>query len=209
MDIKRKVVNMSVYIIDEHPIVRESLATLIHTRLGMRVIGSSETHPNLFTDIAKEKPGLVIVDANMSTAKIVSNIRKAHLAAKILIYSGSNERVYSSRAFQIGVNGFVSRRHSFDILLNAIKLITNDFNCFPSYSDENDEVTPSVLSNLSKREISIAIALTKGLKNNEISRFFNISEKTVSSHKKNILAKLRIDSVIGLAGLFESSDFIN
>ncbi|MHA7848584.1 LuxR C-terminal-related transcriptional regulator [Serratia sp. D1N4] len=201
--------NSSVYIIDEHPIVRDSLAMLISTRLGMRVSGGSENNSDLFVEIAKEKPGLIITDMNMSTMKVIANIRREYVKTKILVYSGRSEGVYSRRVSQMGANGFISRKYSFEILLNAINLVFNDINCFPNYNHDNEEVHPGVFGQLSKREVSIAIALTKGLKNHEISKFFNISEKTVSSHKRNILGKLKINNVIDLVGLLEVNNFID
>lgn len=209
MSVLSKVTIPSVYIIDEHPIVRDSLATLISTRLGMRVIGGSENNSDLFVEIAKEKPGLIITDMNMSTMKVISNIRREYVETKILVYSGRSEGVYSRRVSQMGANGFISRKHSFEILLNAINLVFNDINCFPNYSHHDEDVHPGVFGKLSKREVSIAIALTKGLKNNEISKFFNISEKTVSSHKRNILEKLKINNVIDLVGLLEVNNFVD
>ncbi|OKP30346.1 response regulator transcription factor [Serratia fonticola] len=209
MDTINKVIKLSVYIIDEHPIVRDSLATLISSRLGMRVIGSSENNVDLLMEIAKAKPDLIILDVNMSTMKMISSIKRECENTKILVYSGSNEGVYSRRVAQMGANGFISRKHSFDVLLNAITLIVNDINCFPNYSNHSDEVQLGVFSQLSKREISIAIALAKGLKNYEISNFFNISAKTVSSHKRNILGKLNINSVVDLVGVLEVNDVID
>lgn len=209
MDTINKVIRPSVYIIDEHPIVRDSLATLISSRLDMRVIGSPENNLDLLVEIVKEKPRLIILDVNMSTMKVISSIKRECKNTKILVYSGSNEGVYSRRVSQMGANGFISRKHSFEVLLNAINLIVNDINCFPSYSDHSDGVQLGVFSQLSKREVSIAIALAKGLKNHEISKFFNISAKTVSSHKRNILEKLNIHSVIDLVGLLEVNNIID
>lgn len=91
MDTINKVIKPSVYIIDEHPIVRDSLATLISSRLGMRVVGNPENNLDLLVEIVKEKPGLIILDVNMSTMKVISSIKRECKNTKILVYSGSNE----------------------------------------------------------------------------------------------------------------------
>jgi DNA-binding NarL/FixJ family response regulator len=209
MDTIDKVIRPSVCIIDEHPIVRDSLATLISSRLDMRVIGSPENNIDFLMDITKEKPDLIILGINMSTMKVISSIKRERKDTKILIYNGSNKGGVARRFAQAGVNGFIYRKHSFEVLLNIINLIINNINCFPIDSDHGDEVQLDVFSPLSNREISIAIALAKGLKNNEISKCFNISDKTVSSHKRNILRKLNVNSVIDLAGLLEVNKIID
>lgn len=198
--------NSSVYIIDKHSIIRNSLTELISSRLGMRVIGSSGNSQKTLTIIENEKPDLLVIDIDMSTMSLISSIRRESDSTKILVYSGYNESVYSSKIAQLGANGFISKNHSFEILLGAISLVIHNINCFPNPSIQEQS---DIFDQLSKRELSIAMALAKGLRNKEISTFFNISEKTVSTHKKNIFSKMNVNRVVDLASLFKLNDLID
>ncbi len=192
----------TVFIVDDHPLVREGLALLINKLCCYAVVGGAGDVRQALAGIDRTKPDLAIVDIGLKTEdglELTKSIRKLHPKTKVLILSMYNEGIYAERALRAGARGYIMKNADNEELVKAIrnvlggKIYLND--SFSSFLLErvvgcqDDYVRTAILTD---RETEVLRFIGQGKKNQEIADDMGVSSKTVQAYKEHIKRKLNL-----------------
>ncbi len=191
---------ISVIIIDDHPVIRHGVRSVIKKQSDMIVVGESESAASALPLIKETTPDVVILDitmAGISGIDLIPYIKALSEKTRIIIYTMHQNHDNIFRSFKVGAKGYVIKTDEIRDLLTAIREVM-DGKIFPSRSlPENivkqllsGELESGVLSILSPREHEIANLLAQGMTPDEIGEALFISPKTVRVHRTNIMHKL-------------------
>jgi len=203
----------SIIIIDDHPLFREGLKTIISRDDRFKVIGEAGSgHEGL--EITKRlKPDLVIVDISLpdqSGIQLTRDLRRLFSETKILIVSMHSKIDYIAEAFQAGATGYVVKESASERLLQGLKSVAKgDYYLDSSVSHavvENlmksplkaAKITDADYATLTPREQEVMRFLAEGLSSKAVAEKLFISPKTVENHRANIMNKLGLHSTIEL-----------
>lgn len=200
----KKVNKVKIVIVDDHPVVRKGLKTILEEN-GYDVCGEAEEGNAAVRIIADTEPDLAIVDIELKGSvngiELISAIKSRFSSLSILVMSMDDGTLYAERSIQAGAKGYVTKAEASDNIISAIETVMSG-RLFLSRSisekiagkhilgsvDDND-VNVSILS---PKEFEIFRLLGKGYKRNEISRQLNMNINTIESHRRNIKDKLNL-----------------
>ena len=194
----------TVFIVDDHPLVREWLSRLINDEVDLEVCGWADNAHDASLAIARLRPGISIIDIGLrgkSGLELIRMLTEQDPDQNILVLSMHDETVYAHRAFRAGARGYVNKRQTADEVVLAIRRIlaggiyvneaftatlTLGLNRHRNLSSA-DEITL-----LSTRELEVFRLLAAGRINSEIARDLTVSLKTVQSYCARIKDKLNL-----------------
>ncbi len=190
---------MNILIADDHGIVRGGLRLLIDRQPDMNVVAEAEDGVAAFEAALRERPDLCIFDVSMPKLTGLQAARqvKAHLPeTQVLILSMHDDERYVFDALKAGASGYVLKRDVDEALLDAIRAVHR------GEAFVTDAVERSILRSwqadssrgpeepLSPREQEVLKLISEAHTNKEIASTLHLAEKTVESHRANILRKL-------------------
>jgi len=203
----------SILLIDDHPLFREGLKSIIGRDGRFNVVGEAENGRHALKMVRNLKPDLIVVDISLPDVngiQLTREIRKIFSEAKILIVSMHSKIDYIAEAFQVGAMGYVVKESATEGLLQALRSVAKG----EYYLDSS--VSPQVIRNLMKlpvkearitdsdygsltvREQEVMRMLAEGVPSKEIADKLFISPKTVENHRANIMKKLNLHSTMDL-----------
>ena len=115
-----------VFIVDDHPIVRQGLALLINREPDLAVCGDAEEAGSALRRIEELNPDLVVVDISLNGPDgldLLKNIRARDPHLPVLILSMLDESLYAERALRAGANGYIMKQEATERVLVAIRRI--------------------------------------------------------------------------------------
>jgi len=204
-----EVQTVKVLIVDDHPLFSRGLASLIESKHGYRVIGEAVSLSEALKIAEQKKPNLAIVDINLgneSGIDLILRLKAQNPDIVILALSMYDERYYSERVLRLGARGYIMKDKAAGKVLEAIHTVmsgkvylsdTERERIFDAMTGESQRgVKDWVVSirKLSDRELQIFSCIGKGLGTIEIAGKFNLSTKTIDTHKEHIKLKLHCSS---------------
>jgi len=190
-----------IFLVDDHPLVREWLTNLIHQQDDLTVCGEAESAPQALAAIESIQPEVAIVDitlADGSGLELVKDIRKISAGCIPLVLSMHDEQTYAERSLRAGARGYVSKRDTTRQIITAIRQVL-DGKIF--LSAEMKEVMAEKflgggdntdVGQLSDRELMVFQMLGEGKETREIGDSLKISVKTVQVYCARIKEKFRL-----------------
>ena len=203
----------SIIIIDDHPLFREGLKTIISRDDRFKVVGEAGSGHEGLEMTKRLKPDLVIVDISLpdqSGIQLTRELRQLLSETKILIISMHSKIDYIAEAFQAGATGYVVKESASERLLQGLKSVSKgDYYLDSSVSHavvENlmksplkaAKITDADYATLTPREQEVMRFLAEGLSSKAVAEKLFISPKTVENHRANIMNKLGLHSTIEL-----------
>jgi len=198
---------------DDHSLIRQGLVFVLedigreyevfHTSNLQQTLEFITSHP---IDIA-------IIDAHFpdgNSLSVIPEIRKLQPEIRILIFTGIDEEVHALKFINAGVNGFLSKLNEEDEIKQAIMKIITQGEYISSKTQAllmSSIHNPSLInpfSSLTERELQIAGMYAEGLGNLEIANKLDVKQNTVSTIKKRIFDKLKIDNLVELIKLYKN-----
>jgi DNA-binding NarL/FixJ family response regulator len=184
-------------IVDDHEVVREGLRLALSRAPHIRVIGEAADGASAVALAERRRPDVVIMDVRMpgmdglAATKILSEKLPE---TSVLIFTAYSERSLLSRGLESGAKGYILKEAPHQTLLRAIEKVANG----DGYVDP--ALMPAFLSGkerddmLTAREREILQLLADGMSNADVASKLFISQETVKSHVRHILAKLEADT---------------
>jgi len=196
MDRERNGRNVSILIVDDHPVVRTGLTTLLEKQPGLQVGGAVESGEEALAFLDGGRIEVVLLDLRMpkkSGLEILPEILRCKNPPKVLILSSYDleEEVY--RVAQSGAAGYLTKNSSGQQIAEAIFAVASGKTYFPENIVERlaeREGRPA----LSPREQDVLLMVSKGLTNKEIAHTLQLSQFTVRNHIIHIMEKLEVGS---------------
>ncbi len=197
--------NITILVVDDHPIVRSGVRQLIQQIPNVKVV-EAETGEDGYKQFQDVYPDMVLLDITLpgiGGLEVLGRIRAYRDDAKVLMFSMHEDPVFASRAMQAGARGYITKNNAADHLVEAVEKVL-DGKVYLS-ADTAQELAmlnigagTSALSDLSRRELEILRLLGEGKSMNEISDVLGISYKTVANNLTQIKNKLDISKTAEL-----------
>ncbi len=202
-----------ILIIDDHPLFREGIKTIISKHSRFEVIDEAGTGRDGFEKAGRLKPDVVLVDISLpdETGMEVARRIRHHLPrTRIMILSMHSKIEYIVEAFQAGATGYVVKESAADRLAQALDAVSSgEYFLDSSISHEvvaklmqspskEAKVSDAGYGQLTAREQEIMRMLAEGASKGAIADRLHISIKTVENHRANIMRKLDIHSAMEL-----------
>ncbi len=182
-------------IVEDHPIVSDSLTNLINSSdLALECHHVTTAHDGLAW-LNGNKAGIILLDINlpdMSGIEFCKIARSRHAGLKILAITSIEQRHVVDQMLAAGANGFILKSSDTTEILEAIKQVMGGQQYISKSVDDllkGKSNTNSELPILTRREVEVLKLISDGLTNQEIADKLFISSWTVDSHRKNLLLK--------------------
>jgi DNA-binding NarL/FixJ family response regulator len=190
-----------ILIVDDHPLVRIGLQTLIAKQPDMEVCGEAEDFAGALRVLAKTSPHLVLVDLTLKRSSgldLVKEIRSSRPRIKTLVISMHDETTYAARSLQAGARGYIMKRESNAHIVAAIRTVMkgqvylSDAMTRRAVNQFGRGGATSLADRLSDRELELFRLTGQGKEIAEIAEIMSISPRTVEVHRSHIKKKLKL-----------------
>lgn len=197
-----KVKQVTVFIVDDHPIVRQGLRQLINQEADFIVCGEAENGRQTFEALKAQLPGVVIVDLSLkdeSGLEIVKGLKELYPALPMLVVSMYDEEFYAERALYAGAMGYIMKTQVADLIIKALRRIVGgevylnesvSARILRKMSTGNGDTKGSHIDKLSNRELQVFRLIGTGLGTRQIAEKLSRSVKTVETYREHIKTKL-------------------
>jgi DNA-binding NarL/FixJ family response regulator len=196
---------IDILVVDDHTMVRDGLTSLLNQLKDIRVVGSCASGEEAISLTRTCHPHIIIMDVilkGMTGVEATRWIKEQSSTVKIILISGEVKKEFVAAGIRSGIDGFLPKDVSSELLLEAINtvqsggkyfteaittLIFEDFYTKEKTGKKRDR---KITEGLTKRESEVLELVAQGIGNKEIGDRLFISVKTVETHKSHILDKL-------------------
>jgi len=192
-----------ILIVDDHPLVRSGIVTLLELDPDLEVCGEADDPQEALASIDETRPDLALVDISLkggtSGLELLKTIRQKYPKMKTLAVSMHEEQTYALRALKAGAQGYIMKQEGTERIKDAIRCVLEGRTYL---SDEMTQAAVDQLGQggkpqdnspaaiLSDRELELFELTGQGKEINEIAKIMNISPRTVEVHRSHIKKKL-------------------
>ena len=201
-----RVKKKTVFIVDDHPLLRQGLALLVNREPDLAVCGEAEEAQTAMKEIAAKKPDILIADISLNGPDgldLLKNLRTLYPGLPVLILSMHDESIYAERALRARANGYIMKAEATEKVLVAVRrILGGDIylsdrmanKLLHQYISGASADMHSRLSALSDRELEVFRLIGEGRSTRQIAEKLHLSVKTVETYQAHIKDKLSLHS---------------
>jgi DNA-binding NarL/FixJ family response regulator len=196
--------------VDDHPILREGIASIIAPESDMLVVGEAATGREAIEMFHNKRPDITLMDLRMPDLNgidAILAIRQQYPQAGIIVLTTYEGDVLARRALKAGATGYVLKETIRIELLQAIRSVYAGKKYIPP-KVAAELAEHFAKDDLSEREIEVLREVARGTSNKVIASHLSISEATVKVHMKNILLKLGASDRTHAVGIATARGFL-
>jgi len=199
-------IKKTIFIVDDHPLMRKGMAMTLQSELEFNVVGQAETAEEALQQIPGLNPDVAVIDISlpgMNGIELIKNLVNHQPDLKILVVSRHDEELYAERAIRAGAKGYLMKLEAGDALVSAVRQILNG-QLFLSPEVGNQMImkmagnkgtlSSDPLELLSDRELEVFELTGRGESTKEIAEKLHVSIKTVESYRARIKEKMDLKS---------------
>jgi len=195
---------------DDHPLVREWLASMIALEPDLEICGQAEEAAAALALVTLARPDIMIVDLTLprgSGLELIKDLRAQHPAVRLLVLTTHDDAAVAVRAFRAGAHGYAVKRDPGPKIIEAIRtVLAGKFYASPTLTAQLagrlfGGAAPAGRSPdelLSDRELEVFHLRGKGRSVKEIADLIHVSVKTVGSYEARIKVKLGLENASAL-----------
>jgi len=177
---------------DDHPSLREGLATMIGSQSDMVLVGEAETGTEAIALYERHRPDITLMDLrfpDMNGIDAIQKIREKHPQARVIVLTTYLGDVQALRALKAGAMGYLMKATLRRDLLETIRAVHSGQRRVPAEvaSELAQHATDDALT---ERELEVLRHIASGCSNKIVADRLGISEDTVKGHVRSILSKL-------------------
>lgn len=197
---------LSVFLADDHAVIREGLKSLINAEPDMHVVGEADNGRSAWVEVKDLQPDVVVMDISMpelNGARVTELLHRDCPQTKVLALTVHNDQGYLHQLLKAGACGYVLKRAATHELIQAIRRVAGG-GVYLDHSIASNVVTTFVRNqsaqtaisggDLSERETEVLRRIALGFTNKEIAAQLNISARTVETYKVRLMKKLNFHS---------------
>jgi len=203
----KKQSKIRVFLVDDHPIVREGVRSYL-TSHSIAVVGEASDAREALRKIRKLAPDVIVLDVNlpfMDGGELACRLSRLVPKSKIIAFSIHSSVEYMVKMARCGARGYVTKDQPTSELLEAIKIVSRGGLHFPAAitnallttaPNSSPDLTDSVA--LTSRELEVLTLLAEGFSNKGVAAKLGIGVRTAETHREHLSRKLDIHTVAGL-----------
>ncbi|HZS93110.1 MAG TPA: response regulator transcription factor [Chloroflexota bacterium] len=205
---------ISVLLVDDHPVVRQGLRSMLETDAHLKIVGEAENGEDALVKVEQHSPEVVLIDIHMPVMDGLTatrRIKEKYPRTSVIVLTLYNNEQYVIEAVKAGAAGYLLKNSSRDEISKTIREVNNggllikttmlqkalagaiegggagnlDFRGKPWGTDADFEA-------LSARELEVLKLLVEGMTNKDIGAQLFITEDTAKKHVQNIIYKLQV-----------------
>jgi DNA-binding NarL/FixJ family response regulator len=207
-----------VHVADDHKIVIEGIIAVINTDNDIAINGYSLTGEEVidFFDKKGNRVDVLILDITMPILdgiEVLRHFKENKINQKVIILSSYDDIKIVEEVLKLGCKGYITKNSAGEHIVNAIKAVANGEQYFSSdiqktlfttfsgqpVSKNRDLPDNLLIEPLTDREIDVMRLIVKEYSTQEIADKLNVSSRTVETHRKNLIKKLKVKNSVGLA----------
>jgi DNA-binding NarL/FixJ family response regulator len=198
-----------IFLIDDHPVVREGFARAMADEVDLEVAGQASTAAEGLAQAKELRPDVVLVDLNLPDRdgpELIAALREAIPDSKLVVVSGYDDEYRVAEALRAGAHGYLLKTSTVNELIDGIRTAASGGT--PLSARLADAVlramrkpgkqSSGTIEALTAREIQVLRLFATGLSTREVATSLGISPKTVETHRIRIYEKLGCKSVVDL-----------
>ncbi len=200
-----------VFLVDDHPLVRDWLKNLLRMEDDFEVIGEADEPASAIAAMAANPPDIAVVDLSLRRGSGLDLIKSLHLRSpyiRVLVLSMHDEIGDVERAFRAGARGYVMKGESSSQIVPAIRWVHAGRiyatpEVFSKLAERGNGRAPGSLDDpeevLSDRELQVFRRIGEGMTTRRIAEELNVSQKTIQTYCARIKEKIGLDDASELA----------
>ncbi len=198
---------ISIFITDDHAMLRQGLVTILQQQAHMRVTGDFNTGHELLQGLRREQPDILLLDLNMpgiSGEELVPQLRQLYPKMKIIILTGNDSAFIVRKLLEHGIHGYLLKNSEQDLLVQAI------MDVYAGQSYISPELQERILSTskemkdsmparvaLTSREVQLLNMIANELSSQQIADELDLNLRTVEKYRTVMMQKLGVMNVAG------------
>lgn len=207
-----------VLVADDHAIIRDGLRKILADTQDLVVAGEARDGNATLEQVRARDWSMVVMDLSMPGrhgVELIRLVKTERPKLPILIFSMHPEEQFAVRAIRAGASGYLSKESDSDLLLPAIrKVVAGGVFISPKVAellatDVSRRTDGPAHTLLTQREFEIFSDIVRGASLTDIASKLSLSIKTVSTHKSNILAKMKLASNVDLFRYAVENDLLD
>lgn len=184
-------------IVDDHLLFAEGLARILHDLNHIELIGTVHSYAELSELMSQQAVDLILLDIqlkNENGIEICADVKERFPLIKVILISMYDPGTLATEIRKCNPDGYIPKSTDAEAVKDAISNVLNGENVFLEIGSNSYTEQP-YFKIISSREKEIIALIKQGLSARQISEELNISQFTVNTHRKNILRKLKLNSV--------------
>jgi DNA-binding NarL/FixJ family response regulator len=210
---------ISIVIIDDHTLIRESWIHLLEMYEKFQVVGDAGDSEVAVEVVANTNPDIIFLDINIKPQdgfEVIKRVLEISPSSKVIALSMYTIPAYAKKMISLGAKAYLTKNSSVEEILQSIDVvynggiyICNEIQTIASESPQDKENRTPNINLLSEREVKVLQYVKRGLSSREISAELNISYRTVEVHRHKILKKLNLKNTPSLINYlnYHNADF--
>lgn len=201
--------NISIMLVDDHPLLRKGVVQLIDLEDNLEVVAEANNGEDAVKRALELDPDLIMLDLNMkglNGVETLKAIKQTGVKAKIIMFTVSDAEADVLQALKAGVDGYILKDSEPEELIDHINksmqgelVISAPLTQILAKSFRPKAEKEELLEALTNRESQILRYISQGDSNKVIARKLDIAESTVKVHVKHLLKKINLRSRIEAA----------
>ena len=198
---------IKICIADSLPVVIQGLQSFFQGNTRMEVVASAKNLESLLNVLNNKRCDMLLLDVELeglSSIRDIKSLLKDFPETKIVLFTNVSEQMYAPTAIKAGVSAYVSKRSDLKELEGTIAKVSEGKVVFSETVKKSIEMlskgkkSERLFKKLSTREIEVLRYLNDGKKNKEVAQILGLDEKTISTYKLRLLAKLNVTNLVDL-----------
>lgn len=186
---------ITVLCVDDHPIVREGLVSIIEGDPELQIVGEAESVQQAISAFHASKPDVTVIDLKLPDGDgvdVIRDIRKQFPKTRFVVLTSAEGDIDIRRALEAGAQAYVIKGVVRKELRQIIKAVHAGQRFIPA------DVAEKIAAHLSEpgltaREVEVLQLVAEGLRNKEVAGRLSVAEDTVKMHLRNVMQKLEVN----------------
>lgn len=208
---------IKICVADNQPVVINGIKSYFNDNISIDIVGTANNLEGLVSLLQSKSVDIVLMDIELEGINSIRDIKellKDFSDSKFILFTAVSEKMYGPTAIKAGVSAYILKSSSLKELENALVKVYQGVVIFSDVVKKSIDIlskgkkSDRLFKKLSTREVEVLRYLNEGKKNKEVAEILSLDEKTISTYKLRLLAKLNVTNLVDLLNKAKSLDII-
>jgi DNA-binding NarL/FixJ family response regulator len=198
---------IKICVADSFPVVAKGLQSYFQGNSKFEIVATAKNLESLLVELDSKKVNILLLDVELnglSSIRDIKSLLKDYPETKIVLFTSVSEQMYAPTVIKAGVSAYISKNSELKEIENTLLKVVDGTVVFSDAVKKSIELlskgkkSERLFKKLSTREIEVLRYLNDGKKNKEVAKILGLDEKTISTYKLRLLAKLGVTNLVDL-----------